>query len=347
MKCLICDNEDDFINCECSKDDKKSKKSKIDSSSNELNNDCHSCCIKCFNKYLQQNVLTVAHKIKSNEGIIPCPADKCNNNYDTITAFHNMKDSQRVRYLKLLEDQMKEDSLIKSLKSELVDNLTLKCPHCSTSIDPNPDGCAAVMCLTCGKFYCNACLKGQMTSSEAHIHAATHLKDNSKIIENNINNNINNNNNNANNGDHAGAVQPANANNINANLGQQEQQDQQEQQQDQANAFLPTDIVSHVRKEFLLESIASCLAKVMITGTTNTTDVINNNNNSRSNNKKNPKGAQIASQQQHQHQQKHQQAPQPPQDGKQWPILYAYLKVPENHGNRIKINFPGIAEKLL
>ena len=61
--------------------------------------------------------------------------------------------------------------------------MTLKCPACQATVDPNPDGCSAVMCLNCGGHYCNVCFacfatgKSDEDRAAAHAHAATHAVD--------------------------------------------------------------------------------------------------------------------------------------------------------------------------
>eukprot|EP01031_Cornospumella_fuschlensis_P027789 gene27789-33564_t len=62
----------------------------------------------------------------------------------------------------------------------LRDMLVLSCPVCHVAIDPTPDACSAVQCLSCGFYYCNFCFQSfasEVSSDNrvaAHEHAATH-----------------------------------------------------------------------------------------------------------------------------------------------------------------------------
>lgn len=56
----------------------------------------------------------------------------------------------------------------------LLECLNLKCPHCNVVLDHNPDGCAAMRCLGCGKHFCWLCLSVCSSGSSAcHSHVRT------------------------------------------------------------------------------------------------------------------------------------------------------------------------------
>ena len=54
----------------------------------------------------------------------------------------------------------------------IVDSLTLRCPntYCSVALDPSPDGCCAMRCVTCGKHFCWLCFQIQTDNGNNHNH---------------------------------------------------------------------------------------------------------------------------------------------------------------------------------
>jgi hypothetical protein len=92
-----------------------------------------------------------------------------------MTLFTKMKEGEKKRYISMISSfNDTEKSLIQTLRSAILDLLTLKCPSCSIPVDPYPDACSAVMCLNCGQYYCNYCFSVFEDRAEAHTHVASH-----------------------------------------------------------------------------------------------------------------------------------------------------------------------------
>jgi hypothetical protein len=67
-------------------------------------------------------------------------------------------------------EDMAEESVERTLR-KLADALTLGCPFCHIALlDPSPDGCAAMRCGSCSKFFCFLCFKMQPDSKACHAH---------------------------------------------------------------------------------------------------------------------------------------------------------------------------------
>ena len=87
-----------------------------------------------------------------------------NTNNSTITDDDN-KDNNELSENEY-EKQRRHDVLA------IVDSLTLRCPNtfCSVALDPSPDGCCAMRCVTCGKHFCWLCFQIQQDNSINHSH---------------------------------------------------------------------------------------------------------------------------------------------------------------------------------
>jgi hypothetical protein len=83
---------------------------------------------------------------------------------------------ERQRYLSILEDICATHQPVKLLKSAMLDLMTLKCPNCKTPVDPLPDACSAVMCLSCGGYYCNYCFEGFSTGMSGKFRISSFLR---------------------------------------------------------------------------------------------------------------------------------------------------------------------------
>ena len=55
--------------------------------------------------------------------------------------------------------------------TDLVMAIELRCPSCDMVRDPNPDGCAALCCPHCGRYYCSVCAALFNNGNAAHKHA--------------------------------------------------------------------------------------------------------------------------------------------------------------------------------
>jgi hypothetical protein len=167
----------------------------------------HNMCLQsnndCFSKYLSNNVCPNVFKLKESVCKVPCPCTgvngACKSWYDDLDVFLNISDmGTRTRYLNTLEfvvdnpgpleaNQLLAREVI-GHRDGLLDALTLRCQNasCTMPVDPNPDACAAIMCLSCGVYYCNCCFdsfpatavgEGDDSSARAHAHVATHHPD--------------------------------------------------------------------------------------------------------------------------------------------------------------------------
>ena len=82
-----------------------------------------------------------------------------------------------------LQENLHPYALSRRVRTILIDSLTLKCPKCKIAIDPLPDACSAVQCISCGVYYCNYCFQyfssedSHQNKSECHIHVASHHPD--------------------------------------------------------------------------------------------------------------------------------------------------------------------------
>jgi hypothetical protein len=67
-----------------------------------------------------------------------------------------MPTNEKTRFLSILDDTIMKRNLskISLLRNVLCDVLTLTCPTCKTPVDPYPDACSAILCLSCGNYYC-------------------------------------------------------------------------------------------------------------------------------------------------------------------------------------------------
>jgi len=69
----------------------------------------------------------------------------------------------------LAQADMAEESVDRGLRG-IVDALTLGCPFCHVALDPTPDGCAAMRCYSCSKYFCFLCFNIQRDNTACHAH---------------------------------------------------------------------------------------------------------------------------------------------------------------------------------
>ncbi len=110
-----------------------------------------------------------------------CPVPNCKSYFDPYFGYQLYSSGQKIRYKDILEKVVRAN--YRALNARcigLLSTLTLTCPHCNTAVDPSPDACSAVQCLTCSGYYCHCCFAGFKSADtnkdrgDAHIHAATH-----------------------------------------------------------------------------------------------------------------------------------------------------------------------------
>jgi ankyrin repeat protein len=122
------------------------------------------------------------YKLKETRGAVCCPVDQCGANFNSVTLLQVMSQREKLRYIGILESIAAERRDIQRLKSALIDVVTLKCPSCNITIDPQPDACSAILCLNCGNYYCNYCFTAfasgdrHADSAKAHTHCAVHSR---------------------------------------------------------------------------------------------------------------------------------------------------------------------------
>ena len=141
----------------------------------------HFVCRDDFNRYMSHNVLPQLYKLKFNRCEILCPDGDCKEHYNLRSLLRILNKDESTRLLQIAQTVAGDDkSPIFKYKGDILDSLSLKCPHCEAAVDPSPDACCAVSCLNCGYFYCHCCFepfgKGEADrgSKQAHEHCATH-----------------------------------------------------------------------------------------------------------------------------------------------------------------------------
>jgi len=132
---------------------------------------------------------------------VSCPGIACSCRYDDLDVFFGISDdSVRARFVNILESVVDNQIVLEANKelcsqvaahrAVFLDCLTLRCgnPACNMPVDPQPDACSAIMCLSCGLYYCNCCFRyfppghdvaadNISSSALAHQHVATHHPD--------------------------------------------------------------------------------------------------------------------------------------------------------------------------
>ena len=150
----------------------------------------HVLCYTCFNGH----VVAESHRPEFN-GTIKCPLNRmnecdCQGFSVSFIAKHtddaSFEEFDRKRYdvkekqsmVKFQEDFEKKLVLEQKMTQTQKDKryvlehiFTLKCPHCSTAYD-DFDGCTAVKCSTCLKFFCGKCNLKCNGSDHAHRHSS-------------------------------------------------------------------------------------------------------------------------------------------------------------------------------
>ena len=64
----------------------------------------------------------------------------------------------------------------------IIESLTLGCPSCKIALDPNPDGCCAIRCMSCSKYFCLLCFTILPNNSQCHEHVRQCSKNPSKNV---------------------------------------------------------------------------------------------------------------------------------------------------------------------
>jgi ankyrin repeat protein len=142
----------------------------------------HFICNTDIDPYLSLNVFPHLHKLKKNGGKISCPNFQCEGTFDPIAVFVKMSDREKSRFISIINLLSESNKRLNTLRSTLHEVLVLRCPcpGCKTPVDPFPDACSAVMCLSCGNYYCNFCFEGFSTGNgednraKCHTHVAEH-----------------------------------------------------------------------------------------------------------------------------------------------------------------------------
>ena len=112
----------------------------------------------CLNDYLSKHVLPRTFELLDSCCVIKCPDAECQGHLDSVLMYSFALQPERKRYLSLIDETISRFPPLKrhsvmELRTSIIDLLTLKCPSCFATVDPDPDGCSAVRCLSCGKWY--------------------------------------------------------------------------------------------------------------------------------------------------------------------------------------------------
>lgn len=140
----------------------------------------HFLCKSDLNKYLTENVFPQLYKLKFNNCTVFCPSSGCSSSFCPIELYKLMEEREKSRYISIVKTIADSSNFISRLKCEFQEVLMLRCPACKNPVDPLPDACSAIMCLNCGKYYCNYCFAvfssgtTEQNRAAAHEHAATH-----------------------------------------------------------------------------------------------------------------------------------------------------------------------------
>jgi len=140
----------------------------------------HFLCDQCLNPFLTQNIFPNLFALKRNNCAVHCPVIGCSHTYSPVLLYGKMEEHEKSRYKSIICSLSDTHPQLRNVKGAFQEILTLKCPSCSTPVDPNPDACSAIMCLSCGMWYCNCCFlkfssdDSDANRSDAHTHAATH-----------------------------------------------------------------------------------------------------------------------------------------------------------------------------
>ena len=124
---------------------------------------------------MAENFLPKMYVIRQTNCTINCPCLNCEATYETMSMFEKLSMRERTRLCAILNEiASSSHQILQTLRSTIFDILTMKCPSCRVPIDPFPDACSAVMCLNCGKHYCNYCFMTFDDRGPAHEHVSTH-----------------------------------------------------------------------------------------------------------------------------------------------------------------------------
>eukprot|EP01035_Chromulina_nebulosa_P017825 gene17825-23436_t len=141
----------------------------------------HFICHNDLKQYVIENIFTQIHKLRENNCAITCPCTDCSSQYNLLDIFIRLEQLEKKRLVNLIEELVfTNERNVKALKDAILDMMTLKCPICKFPVDPLPDACSAILCLSCGCHYCNYCFTGFSSGNrekdrvDSHNHAATH-----------------------------------------------------------------------------------------------------------------------------------------------------------------------------
>ena len=156
---------------------------------------CNNTRNDCITNYIKSNVCPQIHKLKDSICSIPCPCLltelKCTHHCDDLAVFLEMStDCDRLYYFNTVESvffELKPSAFglkVSTCVNLFLESVVLKCnnvlKNCQVPVDPQPDACSAVMCLSCGAYYCNCCFQcfvgddTDSSSSQAHKHVVVH-----------------------------------------------------------------------------------------------------------------------------------------------------------------------------
>ncbi|KAJ3309385.1 hypothetical protein HDV04_006172, partial [Boothiomyces sp. JEL0838] len=135
----------------------------------------HSLCKGCFSQYISTELDKPLALLANSKGKIKCPKPDCNSYYSSKQITDGGMIDKYIQIVYKLGEMEGVNSAptlqIDSLRTRLEEALNLTCPWCR-AVFVDYDGCDAVICSKCNKYFCGLCLVGCANNSQAHQHAA-------------------------------------------------------------------------------------------------------------------------------------------------------------------------------
>lgn len=142
--------------------------------------DNHLLCHQCIDPYVRYVVLPNSFRLRESLFKVRCPVHECSAEGYALPELYSRLGQREKQWLhSILDDASAGVPSLPTLHNQILELLSLKCPGCGVTVDPSPDACSAVLCLSCGAYYCNYCFEcfavgGENGRSQAHMHVAQH-----------------------------------------------------------------------------------------------------------------------------------------------------------------------------
>lgn len=142
----------------------------------------HFICTDCFSSYVH-TLCEESCRLYESCGYIKCPFPGCSSQPWSYEQFVSILSPSAMKmYVDVLlrplqkfdhtEDPKKGLSRKEWDVDQILNALILFCPNtlCHAALDPNPDGCCAMKCMTCGQNFCWLCFSLQNDGNSCHKH---------------------------------------------------------------------------------------------------------------------------------------------------------------------------------